>query len=115
MKNITGFIVEVSSKNQKSIEYIFDGSIKILNNEDKFIGYFWQITEKGPYSSWDNAYIHEVILINNEQKLFKYGGETIFDLSKVNLKIKAKRGPESNNKYLPSDYDKYETWNQFSK
>jgi len=111
MKNITGFIVEVRPKKSKTVEFIFDGGTAILSEKNLFIGYFWQMTDLDLNGEWTKAYVTKISLLDIEKLLFCYDKEAIFDINEVEISIKAKRGPESNNKFLPAEYDKLETWN----
>lgn len=111
MENITGFIVDVKPINGEIAEYNYDGKKIFLLETDIFIGYFYQMTDCRENEICKNAHIIKIKLIDKQKLLFQYEREAIFDISKVIIKIRAKRGPESNNKYLPKEYDKYETWN----
>ncbi len=109
--NITGFIVDVKPISGKTVEYIYDGKKKFLLETDIFTGYFWSMTGSNENGIWKNAHITKISLIDTQKLLFQYEKEAIFDTSNVEIIIKAKRGPDSNNIYLPKEYEKYETWN----
>lgn len=112
MKNITGFIVEVSTKDSKPVEYTYAGTLKILNPGKKFVGYFWQMTGNLGNGEWSTAHIRETSQTGS--KTFEYGAEATFAIDKVTIVVRALRGPESNNRYLSEEYEDYETWHEVS-
>jgi len=109
--NFTGFIVEVKIKNQHAVSYRYDGETKLLELNETYVGYFWQMTGAQDDGTFKKAHVHETLLIDADKKLFLYGGEAVFSVDDVVITIRALRGPTSNNRYLPKKYEKYETWN----
>ncbi|WP_394754159.1 hypothetical protein [Crenothrix sp.] len=110
-ENITGFIVEVITKNQAPIDYVYDNKWKILQANESFIGYFWQMTERQDDGTFQKAHIRETRLRDIDKKIFSYGGEAVFSYDEVLITIRALRGPDSNNRFLSKEFKKYETWN----
>ncbi len=115
MDNITGFIVEVKSKSGETVEYTYNNEKTILSGNDVFVGYFWQMTVPEKDGEYYKAHITKISLIDKQKLLFRYEKEAVFDTNEVEITIKAKRGPESNNKFLEKTYDKYETWNSVAR
>jgi len=110
MENITGFIVKVTPKGSEPVKYQYDGKTSMLDFNEDFIGYFWQMTGRNDDNSWQFAHINKLSLIDPDRKQFRYEKEAIFDIPTVNIAIKAKRGPDSNNRFLPDKFDHLETW-----
>lgn len=109
MKNITGFIVEVRTREQVAITYSYNGLDKTLLPNESFVGYFRMIncsTEN------EQAYVEEVIFINEEERTFKNGGEAIFNDQDVSIEIRALCGPFPQDSDFPKRYPKYEIWNR---
>jgi len=111
MENITGFIVLVEPFGEKPIEFIYNGEKAALKVGDKFIGYFWQMTDKDVAGNFHKAHIRKINLVDTEKRLFRFKGEAKFNVSTVSISIHAKIGPESNNRFLPKEFDQYDTWN----
>lgn len=111
MENITGFIVRVEPLGEKPIEFIYNGEKATLNIDDYFVGYFWQMTDKDDTGNFHKAHIRKINLVDPEKRLFKFESQAKFDVSSVSIKIHAKIGPESNNKFLSKEFDQYDTWN----
>jgi hypothetical protein len=111
MDNLTGFIVDVRTKDQIPISYQYNTESKVLRPNETFLGYFWQMTGSQGDGTFTKAHIHEIQLLDIDKKLFSYGGETIFANDSVLITIRALRGPVSNNRYLSKEFKKYETWN----
>lgn len=112
MVDLTGFIVTVKPIGGDPVEYEYDGRKALLTIEDDFIGYLGCMHDKNEDDTWKYADIDKITLIDKEKLLFHYKKIAVFDTNKVVITIKAKRGPESNNKGLPEEYDQYETWNK---
>lgn len=110
MQNLTGFIVSVKPKGNEPIDYKYNNEIRTLLPDEDFIGYFWVMSNTDKTDPPHFAGIHKIALVSN-QGHFKYEKEAWFDIEKVNISIIAKRGPESNNRFLPKEYDGFETWN----
>jgi len=110
-ENLTGFIVEVRTKDQISVTYQYAGTCKTLKPNQTFVGYFWQMTEKQDDGTFKKAHIQEIQLIDMANKLFSYGKQAVFAVDQIVISILALRGPDSNNRYLSEEFNKYETWN----
>jgi len=111
MKNLTGFIVEVRTKNQSPISYRYDGESKKLRPNETFVGYFWQMTDRQDDASFKKAHIRETVLHDTDKKLYSDGGEAVFFIDDVAITVRALRGPASNNRFVSEEFKKYETWN----
>lgn len=110
-ENFTGFIVEVSPGNQTFITYVYDGQSKILQPNETFVGYFWQMTDRQGDGTFGKYHMSEIRFVDADKKLFSYGGEAVFLSEDVVVSIRALRGPDSNNRYLLNKFKKFETWN----
>lgn len=106
-----GFIVEVCPKRNVDIYYHQCGTSKVLHPDEKFVGYFWQMTEQVNDGGWRTAHIQEIRLLDPESKRFEYMGHATFNTADVSIQIRALRGPASNNRYVPSHFRSLETWN----
>ena len=106
-----GCIVEVRTKFQKPVSYIYGNQSRILEPNETFIGYFRQTTKAGFNGTFEKAYIQEIQIVDREEKSFEYGEDAIFPHENISMSIWALRGPESNNTCIPLEYRKYETWN----
>lgn len=111
MENITGFIVEITTKGNDPISYFYGNSERKLYPGDKFLGYFFQMTDEDENGFWQKSHITKISLVDDKKFLFKYEMDAIFNTELVNFQIIAKRGPESNNIGMPDIYDKFPTWN----
>ena len=105
-KGQCGFIYEVASTRDFPIEYRYGRVSLFLKPGEKFVGYFQQVftNEK----RW--AYVHRTYLIDPENNRFEYGEVAVFDMDDVTFNFIALRGPASNNRYLPKEFEKYPTW-----
>lgn len=108
---LTGFIVEVRTKHQTSISYLYGTETKILQPNEIFVGYFWQMTDRQDDGTFKKAHITKTRFFDRENKLFSYGRDAVFSYDEVLISIRALRGPKSNNRFLPEKFLKYETWN----
>ena len=110
-ENLTGFIVEVSTRNQTPSRYQYNTTSKILQPNETFVGYFYQMTDKQDDGTFKKSHIHETRPLDMDKKLFSYGEIAIFSNDEVLITILALRGPDSNNRYLSRKFENYETWN----
>lgn len=69
------------------------------------------MTDRQADGTFKKAHIHETRLVDAKRSLFTYGGEAVFCADEISITIRALRGPDSNNRYLPQDFKKYEIWN----
>lgn len=105
-ENLTGFIVDVSPRNDNVQIFSQDGRVRYLSISKPFLGYFWQVTDRKDDGRFHKAHLTEIEIIDSERKLYRELDEITLNIDEVNIVIRALRG---GNEY-PSEFSIYETW-----